>query len=419
MGLIKAAMTAVSGTMSDQWKEFFYCDSIPDDILVAQGVKKTGKHSSNHGNDNIITTGSIIAVADGQCMMITDQGHVVDICSVPGEYVYDASTSPSIFSEGLSAGIKVTLEEIKKRISFGGDAHKVQRVYYFNTKYIKSNKFGTPTPVPFRVTYQDMGRSFTVGVRCNGEYTYRITNPALFYTNLCGNISGEYRRDRIDSKLKSEFLSALQPAFGKLSSMGIRYDELPLKTLEICSAMNEALFQQWSNKLGIEITDVSINSVNISKEDEDRIKKFEDMAWNTNPINAAAVMVDAQAEAMKAAAGNSAGAMTGFMGLNMAQQNGGFNAQTLFNAGQQQAAAQTANSWTCSCGTANTGKFCSECAAPKPAPAVQWTCSCGTVNTGKFCSECASPKPVSDSWVCSCGTTNTGKFCSECAKPRR
>lgn len=423
MGLIKAAIGALGSTLADQWKEFFYCDSIDKDVIVVKGKKRISDRSSNtKGSDNIITNGSGIAVADGQCMIIVDQGQVVEICAIPGEYTYDMSSEPSIFSGSLGDSIKETFKTIGKRISYGGDTGKDQRIYYFNTKELIDNKFGTQNPVPFRIAYEEIGRSFTAGIRCNGVYSYKVTDPMLFYTNVCGNIEREYSRTEIDTQLKSEFLNALQPAFAKLAASGVRYDEIPGHTIEISDAMNEILTKKWKELRGLSIVSVAINSVTISKEDEDRIKKYEDLAWTSNPANAASILVGAQAEAMTTAAGNKGGAMMGFMGMNMAQQAGGLNAQNLFAMGQQQqqTAAQQVNSWTCSCGAVNTGKFCMECAKPKPSPAGEWKCSCGAVNTGKFCMECAKPKPSADTdgWTCSCGTVNKGKFCMECAKPK-
>lgn len=421
MGLIKIALGSVSSTLADQFKEFFYCDSIRNDVLVVKGQKRTGKGSGNHGSDNIISSGSGIAVADGQCMMIVEQGRVVDVCAVPGEYQYDMSSEPSLFTGSLGDGIIETLKTIGNRIAHGGDTGKDQRVYYFNTKEITDNKFGTQNPVPFRLVDNKIGLDIDTSVRCNGAYSYKITDPVLFYTNVCGNVAQEYNRSEIDSMMKTEFRDALQPAFAKISAMGIRYNELPGHTTELSNTMNEILSQKWSELRGISIVSVGINSITIPPEDEELIKNAQRTAMMRDPNFAAATLVDAQAAAMKTAAGNSAGTMAGFMNMNMAGAAGGFNAQNLFAMGQQQAASQQAaapaGSWTCSCGTVNTGKFCSECASPKPAPAGQWTCSCGTVNTGKFCSECASPKPSAE-WICSCGAVNTGKFCSECASPR-
>ncbi|MDE5860946.1 MAG: SPFH domain-containing protein [Ruminococcus sp.] len=417
MGLIQAALVATGSAFGDTWKEFFYCDALPADVLVVKGKKRTSTFSANRGNDNVITNGSKIAVSDGQCMIIVDQGAVVEVCAVPGEYVYDMSTEPSLFGGNLGTNIKETFKLIGKRISYGGDTAHDQRIYYFNLKELTNNKFGTQNPVPFRMTYTDIGRNFTVGVRCNGVYSYRIADPLLFYTNVCGNVSSAYTRASIDQQLKSEFLNALNPAFAKLSQSGLRYDELPLHTVELSDAMGTVLSPQWSEKRGLEVVSVAINSVTISKDDEERIKKFEDTAWNRDASNAAAMLVNAQANAMTAAASNPNGAGMGFYGMNMAQQAGGINAQQLFQMGVQQQ-NKSADSWKCSCGTSNIGKFCQNCGKPKPSD-NRWKCSCGADNTGKFCQNCGKPKPVDDNkWKCSCGAENTGKFCAECGKPK-
>ncbi|MDE6781005.1 MAG: SPFH domain-containing protein [Ruminococcus sp.] len=420
MGLISATIVATTSALKDTWKEFFYCDALPADVLVVKGKKKTGKFSSNKGDDNIITNNSKIVVNDGQCMIIVDQGQVVEVCAVPGEYVYDMSTEPSLFGGNLSQNIKETFKVIGKRISFGGDTAHDQRIYYFNLKELTDSKFGTQNPVPFRMTYEDIGRSFTVGVRCNGVFSYRVSDPLLFYTNVCGNVSSAYTRANIDQQLKTEFLNALNPAFARLSQTGLRYDELPLHTVELSDAMRSVLSPQWSEKRGLEIVSVAINSVTISKDDEERIKRFEDTAWNRDASNAAAMLVNAQADAMTAAARNSGGAAMGFYGMNMAQQAGGLNAQALFQMGAaQQQQQNAANSWKCSCGTSNTGKFCANCGSPKPSAQGTWKCSCGAENNGKFCANCGSPKPAAQgTWKCSCGTENTGKFCAECGSPK-
>ena len=335
MGLIKAVVSGIGTTMADTWKDYFYCDAMPSDVLVIKGKKKAGKKSSNNkGDDNIITNGSVIVVNEGQCMIIVDQGQIVEVCAMPGEYTYDMSTEPSLFGGSLGSDIKETFKQIGKRISFGGTAAHDQRIYFFNVKEITDNKFGTSTPVPFRVTYQDLGRSFTVGLRCNGTYSYKITDPILFFTNVCGNIANSYGRAQIDNTLYSEFMSHLQPALARLTST-VRYDELPLHTDEVTRAMKEVLKNDWKDDRGIEICRVAIKSVSIPKEDEDNIKKFENAAWNTNPLNAAASIIEAQNTAMNTAAGNRNGAMAGFYGMNMAQGMGGMNAQSLFAMGQQ------------------------------------------------------------------------------------
>ncbi len=430
MGLIKAAIGSLGGTLADQWKEFFYCDSMDPDVLVVKGQKRTGRRSSNtKANDNIISNGSGIAVADGQCMIIVEQGRIVDVCAEPGEYTYDTSTEPSIFTGSLSSGIEKTFQTIGKRFTYGGDTGKDQRIYYFNTKEIIDNKFGTPNPIPFRVVDRNIGMDIDVAIRCNGVYSYRIVDPLLFYANVCGNVEDQYTRQEIDSQLKTEFISALQPAFSKISELEIRPNAIPGHVEELSEAMNESLTTKWSELRGLAVVSIAMNSVTLTEEDAEIIKQAQRTAIMRDPTMAAATLTGAQAEAMKAAASNENGAMMGFMGMGMASQAGGMNAQNLYQMGaaQQQAARQTAssqNTWTCSCGAQNNGKFCIECGKPKPADVKGWTCSCGAVNKGKFCSECGRPKPAGELlYRCDkCGwepkdPKHPPKFCPECGDP--
>ena len=428
MGLIKAGIGALGGTLADQWKEFFYCEAIDKDTLVVKGQKRMTSRSSNtKGNDNIISNGSGIAVADGQCMIIVEQGKVVEVCAEPGQFTYDSSTEPSIFSGKLGKGILDTFKTIGKRFTYGGDTGKDQRVYYFNTKEIVDNKFGTANPVPFRIVDRNINLDIDVSIRCNGVFSYRIADPLLFYTNVCGNVSSEYRRSEIDGQLKPEFINALQPALAKISELQIRPNAIPAHVEELSQAMNESLTAKWAKLRGLEVVSVAMNSITLPDEDAEMIKQAQRTAIMRDPTMAAATIVGAQADAMKAAAENKNGAMMGFMGMGMAQQAGGMNAQNLFAMGQQQQqaaaaaapAAPAANAWKCACGVENTGKFCLECGKPKPVPAASWTCACGTENTGKFCLECGKPKPVAAAgWTCACGTVNKGKFCMECGKPK-
>ena len=422
MGLIKAALGSVGGVMADQWKEYFYCEALPENVLAVKGRKRTSGRSSNrHGSDNIISNGSVIAVADGQCMMIVDQGRIIEVCAEPGEFTYDMSTEPSLFTGELKGSIRAVIDNMTNRFTFGGEPPKDQRVYYFNTKELMGNKYGTPSPVPFRVVDQRAGIDIDVGIRCFGEYSYHICNPALFYTNVCGNVAEAYTRDKLDNQLKTELLTALQPAFAKIGENGIRYSQLPGHTMELADALNEVLSKKWRDLRGIEIVSFGVSSVTADEEDEKMLKELQRNAAFMDPTRAAAHLVGSQGDAMKMAANNQNGAAMGFMGMNMAGQAGGMNAQNLFAMGQQQAAAQpapAAGGWTCSCGhSGNTGKFCAECGQPKPAPAGEWKCACGAVNTGKFCSECGAPKPAGE-WTCACGAVNKGKFCAECGKPR-
>ena len=435
MGLIKAAFGAAGGVMADQWKEFFYCEAIPADVLAVKGKKKVTGRSSNHkGDDNIITNGSVIAVADGQCMLIVEQGKVVDLCAEPGEYTYDMSTEPSIFSGDLGESIKSVFQNIGKRFTFGGEAPKDQRIYYFNTKELTGNKYGTPSPVPFRVVDQRAGIDLDIAIRCFGEYSIRLKNPMLFYTNVCGNVTEDFKTEQIAGQMKTELLTALQPAFARISEMGIRYSALPGHTQELAEALNEQLSSRWGDLRGMEIVSFGVSSVKANEEDEQMIKELQRNAAFMDPTRAAAHLVGAQASAMEAAASNpNAGPAMAFMGMGMAGQMGGMNAQTLYQrGGPQQAqpappppapAPAAPGGWVCSCGAAATGKFCPECGQPKPA-ADGWTCSCGTVNKGKFCSECGAKKPAGvPQYKCDkCGwepedPAHPPKFCPECGDP--
>ena len=404
MGLIKAGINAINSTLADQWKEFFYCDALDSDVLVTKGVKRVGGRSSNtKGSDNVISNGSGIAVADGQCMIIVEQGRVVEVCAEPGQFTYDSSTEPSIFSGSLGQSIIESFKTVGRRFTYGGDTGKDQRVYYFNTQEIMDNKFGTPTPVPFRVVDSKIGLDIDVSVRCSGIYSYRIDDPVLFYTNVCGNVERDYRRDELDKQLKTEFISALAPALGRLSELEIRPNQIASHTAELENAMNEALSSKWASLRGLKVRSVALNPITLPDEDAELIKQAQRTAILRDPTMAGATLVGAQADAMKAAASNSGGAMTGFMGMGMAMNAGGMNAQNFYAMGQQQPQAQP-----------------TPAPAPAPAKAVEgaWKCVCGAENTGKFCAECGSPKPVDDGWKCECGSVNKGKFCPECGRKK-
>ena len=424
MGLLKAGFGALGGVLADQWKEYFYCDALDADVIAAKGQKRvSGRSSNTRGSENVISNGSVIAVADGQCMMIVDQGKVVEFCAEPGEFVYDSSTEPTIFEGKFGKALIDTFKNIGKRFTYGGEAPKDQRVYYFNTKELVGNKYGTPNPVPFRVVDQRAGIDIDIAIRCFGEYSYHICNPMLFYTNVCGNVEEHYTRGQLDSQLKTELLTALQPAFARISGMGIRYSALPGHTMELAEALNDVLSNKWREMRGLEIVSFGVSSVKATEEDEEMIKQLQRNAAFRDPTMAAAHLVGAQAEAMQSAAKNEgAGAAMAFMGMNMAGNAGGASVQNLYAMGAQNPAPQpVAQGWTCSCGAVSTGKFCTECGAKRPENKQGWTCSCGTLNRGNFCSECGAKKPAgTPKYRCDkCGwepvdPQNPPKFCPEC-----
>lgn len=398
MGLIKAGFGAVGGVLADQWKEFFYCDALDMDTLVVKGQKRTSRRSSNtKGSDNVISNGSGIAVADGQCMIIVEQGKVVEVCAEPGEYTYDSSTEPSIFAGKFGKSLVDSFKLIGKRFGYGGDTGKDQRVYYFNTKEIMGNRFGTPSPIIFEVVNKRLNMSRTVNVRCNGVYSYVISDPLVFYTKVCGNVEYAFTRDQIDEQMKTEFVSALQPAFGSLAEMELRPAQIPSKANELKEAMNEALRIEWVESRGITVEKIALNPITLNPEDMQKIQQMEDAATlGSNAFMMAGRMTDATASAMENAAENSAGAVTGFMGAGMVGGlGGGFNAaQSFYNAGVQQAQANAqANAnpdgWKCGCGAVASGKFCSNCGQPKPQGGAKFCSNCGTpADGGKFCSNC-------------------------------
>lgn len=436
MGLIKAAINAVSGNLADQYKEYIYCDSISNDILAVKGHKRVGSRGTNKGDDNVITDGSAIAVNEGQCALIVVDGKVSEVAAEAGVFEFKSALSPSVFSGNLGDGIVNSLKDIGARITYGGQAGHDQRVYYLNMKEIMGNRYGTVNPIPFRVVDNNIGLDVDVTLRCNGEYSYRITNPVLFYTNVCGNFGESFSRSNLDSMLKSEIVTALQPALGKISEQGVRPSMLPSKAMEISDALNEVLSKKWGESRGIAVASFAMNPPTLPEDQQKMITDLQKTAVMRNPNMAAATLVGAQAEAMKTAAGNKGGAMMGFMGMNMAQQQGGFNAQSLYQMGAQQQAQQSApapaqapqaasqGSWTCSCGATNTGKFCADCGKPQPAQSEGWTCSCGALNKGKFCQNCGKPRPAgAPLYRCDkCGwqpedPAHPPKFCPECGDP--
>ena len=443
MGLIKAAAGAVGGMLAEQWKEFFYCDALDMDTLVVKGQKRTSSRSSNtRGNDNIISNGSGIAVADGQCMIIVEQGKVVEVCAEPGEFTYDTSSEPSIFAGSLGESIKETFRVIGKRFTYGGDTAKDQRIYYFNTKEIMDNKFGTPNPIMFRIVDSRINLDMEADVRCNGVYSYRIIDPILFYTNVCANVADEFRRDRIDGQLKTEFVDALAAGFGALTALELRPSQINSHTRELKDAMNAELSKDWAEKRGITIVSIGMNPVSLSPEDAEALKRYQ-RAYTTgrDPSMAGGVLVDSMAGAMGDAASNAGGAMNGFVGMGMGMNMMGGQASSLFAMGQGQQPQQpaqgpnpqfaqpaapaapeapampAADSWPCACGAVNTGKFCTNCGQPKPEPAG-WTCACGAQNSGNFCTNCGSPKPAAPVVCPKCGfKPEPGtKFCPNCGE---
>lgn len=437
MGLIKAFKNSVSTFLADQWEEYIYCDAMSSDVLVQKGHKRVTNGSSNtSASSNIISDGSKIAVNEGQCMLIVENGKVVDFTAEAGAYEYHTGTEPSLFDSGLK-GLKESFLKVGKRFTFGGQPENDQRVYYVNMKEIMDNKVGIGD-VPFR----DSEFGFTMKLKGYGAYSYKITNPIMFYTNVCANVTDKFTRNKIDDQLKAEVQHNLQPALGKVALKGIAYDQLPLYTNEIAEMLNAELNKDWTELRGITVVSVAFASITPDEESAKKIAQFQESRVYTNASMMGARLGGAQANAMENAAKNSAGVMTGFMGMGFAQQAGGASPAQFFELGQSQgspipqqpmpqlskepqteqaeANAEGATGWTCECGNVNEGKFCSNCGNKKPENTNQWTCSCGHINDGNFCSECGNKKPDVELKACpKCGTEfkeGKPKFCPECGE---
>ena len=384
MGLIRATLKATRSTLAEQWKDYFYCEAMDQDTLVVEGIK------NNRSSDNVITDGSKIVVADGQCMIIVDQGIISEVCAEAGEFVYDSSSEPSFFDKSLGEGVNLLFNKIAEKLKYGGYTPKEAHVYFFNLKEIMDNKFGTATPIMFRVLDKNIGLDIDVSIRCNGIYSYKITNPLLFYANVCGNFEGRFDRDQIDAQLKTEFINALQPALAKISALGIRPSEVPAHVNELISALNEELNAKWENLRGISVVNIAMNPISLSPEDAEMIKNYQKVGMLRNPEMGAANLLDAQAEAMKSAAKNASGAAYGFMNMDMASQAGGNNVQGMYE--RVNAAKQTVsgNTWKCSCGTETDGNFCPNCGSPRPVAKKAFCPNCGKEVSGdaKFCPNC-------------------------------
>lgn len=429
--LLKAAKGAGGSALQDQWKEYFYCDSLPNDTLMVKGKKRVNESRSANtkGSDNIISNGSGIVVNDGQFMIIVEQGQIVEVCGEPGLFTYNTSTEPSIFAGKFGKNIIDTFKVMWSRFTYGGDTGKDQRVYYFNTKEILDNNFGTQSPITFRVVDSKVGLDIDIPLKCSGKYTFRIDNPLLFYTSIAGNVTDTYKKDEIASTMKAEFVAALQPALGKISALEIRPSQLINHIPELQDAVNEALSDKWGKGRGIVVAEIALNPIVVEQEWQDKISmaQYEARLAN-NPGLAAGAMTQGQIDAMKLAAQNEGGAMQGFLGMGFAQNAGAAQATNLYNIAAQQQAAQAQNqapaadTWTCpTCGNKASGKFCASCGTKRPAPAGAWTCpKCGHEATGKFCPECGEKKPeAEEGWTCpKCGSVNKGKFCHECGEKK-
>ena len=419
MGLISAAVSSVSGVLSDSWKEVIEPDDMSDSTLLVKGVA-VKKGSNKKGTDNYVSNGSVIHVYPNTLMLLMDGGKIVDYSAQEGYYEVNNSSAPSIFNGELKDSVKETW----KRFQFGGVPSQKQYVYYINTAEIKGIKFGTRNPV----NYFDNFYNAELFLRAHGSYSIKITDPIKFFTEFAPKGTDRIEIKDLSEQLFNEFMDALQSAINQMSVDGVRISAITSKSRELSKYMADVLDADWNDLRGIEVCSVGLASISYDDESKALINMRNKGAMMSDPTIREGFVQSSVAQGMQAAGSNTSGPANAFMGMGMGMNAaGGFmSAASQTNAvqmAQQQAAQQAAqqnqaaNGWKCSCGTVNTGNFCSGCGSKKPEN-TSWTCSCGTTNTGRFCSNCGSPKPAGE-WVCSCGTKNTGNFCSGCGAKRQ
>ena len=409
MGLIRAAAGAVSGTLADSWLEYITAGDMGANTVLTRGVQI--KHGSNtKGTPDIISNGSRIEVGPNQMMILVDSGRIVDYTAEEGCYEVFLSSSPSMFNGELKDSVRESFERFK----FGGQPGKSQQVYFINLQEIRGIKFGTRNALQ----YFDNFYNAELFVRCHGSYSVKITDPLKFFMEVVPRNASNLTFDALGDQFNMEFLTALQSAIGQMSVDGVRISALPSKSMELSKYMATVLDEDWTQARGMDICAVGIASISYDDESKALINMRNQGAMMGDPSVREGFVQSAVAKGLQSAGSNRAGAGQAYMAMGMGMQGAGnFMAQQM----QQQAAAQAApaNGWTCTCGTVNSGNFCTNCGGKKPAPAGTWKCSCGAENTGNFCTNCGSKKPEpSGAWKCSCGTENTGNFCTNCGSKR-
>lgn len=430
MGLIKLLTGSVGSTFRDAAKDYYRCDGMTNDVLVMPATQVLRNGSCNNATNRVISDGSVFDVAAGQAALLIENGKVYDFVlatedTFAGQYKYDSKVEPSFLAtSSIKEALKVGIETAKQRFTFGSQSSNTMNIIYINLKEITKN------PVGFgKTAFKDKYLKTRLMLSGHGYYTFKIQDPMAFYENMVMDYNKKYMKSEITEQMRVELQPVLQEAIGLMAPQCEGgYDDIYTKRREIAQIVNESLKESWGDR-GIVLDEIAITP-QLSPEDEKRVMELENNKTLSNADMALGSMINAQNNAMQTAAGNTGGAAMGFYGMNMAQQMGGFNAnQMLMQQMQMQQAQQmtqptpvpAANSWTCSCGTTNTGAFCQGCGTKKPAPtptADSWTCKCGTTNTGRFCQGCGSPKE--EKKVCSkCGNEIPKsdvevRFCPNC-----
>lgn len=430
MGIIKASVEAVRGALSDQWLEVIEPENMGGSTVFSAGVL-TRRGQNTKGTKNLVSNGSRIRVYPNQFMMLVDGGRVVDYTAEEGYYTVNNSSSPSLFNGEFGEALKDSFD----RIRYGGQTFKEQKVYYINLQEIKGIKFGTRTPV----NYFDSFYNAELFLRAHGTYSIKITDPLRFYSEVIPKNADHVDIGEINEQYLNEYLEAFQTAINQMSADGIRISFVASKGRELGKYMADVLDEEWNQMRGMEIQAVGIASISYDEESQKLINIRNRGAMLSDPTIREGYVQGQIAEGLNAAGSNSGGSMAGFMGVGMGMQSaGGFmgaasatNAQQMqmmggqygaahgqYGAAGQYEPAQQNRHGAAQGQHGGAGQGVPGEASSQPVSG-SWTCSCGTVNTGKFCSECGAPKPAPASWTCSCGTVNTGKFCSECGKPRQ
>ena len=393
MGIIKAVLGSVKGTLADQWLEVIEAADMGDDTVFCEGVK-VRKGENVKGSDGTVSNGSIIHVYANQFMMLVDGGKVVDYTAEEGYYKVDDSSMPSLFNGEFKDALKDSFERIK----FGGVTPKKQKVFFVNLQEIKGLKFGTRNPI----NYFDNFYNAELFLRAHGNYSVKITDPLKFYAEAVPRNKSHVKLADINEQYLAEFLEALQSAIGQMSVDGIRISHIQSKGRELGKYMADILDDEWKQLRGMEVQSVGIASISYDEESQKLINMRNQGAMLSDPAIREGFVQGSIAKGMEAAGSNSAGAAAAFMGMGVGMNAaGGFmGSASATNMAQMQMQQQA------------------QAAAQASAPAGSWTCECGSVNTGKFCPECGKPAQKKE-WFCTeCGAKNTGKFCSECGKAR-
>lgn len=426
MGLIKAAMGALGGTLGDTWKEAIHCGAIDNKTLLKVGTKMhegSSRSSNTKGTENYISNGSAIMVEENTCMLTIDNGRITNVVTEPGAYTLDNSSAPSIFA----GNIKDSAKELIRRFTYGGTPSTEQKVVYINLQKIPGIPFGTAPAM----SYFDPHYNTSIELRFYGMFEIQILDAEMavkFYSEVCskGVNSGDVTAASIfgNGQYKSEFMQAMMAGLNALSAQGIMYSRIQSSLTELTKNVKEATAETWIPR-GFTITNIGLGGPVTLSEDSKKLLGGRLEADTLLDLNVQRAMMNKSIakgiEAMGANEGSGGGVM-GVMGMGQ-MMNMGANLMSAYGQPAQDTGSQNgaADGWRCSCGTVNAGAFCSNCGTPKPEP---WTCTCGNQNTTNFCVNCgakkggAAPAPSPTAWKCECGAENTTKFCAECGKQK-